>query len=96
MSKMIEIKGKRFSADTIAESLTADLGVQFPPQVKPYQFQAGDVAENVHGLRRVIVKSDDGVLMSVDGDGTYITKGQAAFEYAGYKKIGTLKERLLW
>jgi len=88
--KEIEIKGKKFSEETIVEALKAHVGFE-----ETYQFKAGDVCINDFGDKRIICKSNSASeLVSFNSEGKAQSVGQSGFELMGYEKIGELKDFL--
>jgi hypothetical protein len=90
--KMIEIKGRKFSEETIAEALQKLCNFE-PEKSYQYQFQKGDVAKNKYGDYRIICGSDYvGSLIAIDMKGRCQARSQVEFERCGYRKIGILSD----
>ena len=83
MSKMINIKGKEISENTIVEALKKHCGF-----IEDEPLKAGDVVKCIFGLR-IIIKDEDGYLTSHTLNGKH-QMGEGDFVGSGYKKIGTL------
>jgi len=59
-----------------------------------YVFQKGDVVVNDGGQKRIIVRTDQGKINSIDSSGNWQASQQTTFEEYSYKKIGELKDLL--
>ncbi len=83
MSKIINIKGKEISEDTIIEALKKHCGFEEEPDLK-----AGDIVRNAYGTR-IIVKDIGGLLMAYNLGGLE-QADETNSAWKNYKKIGTL------
>jgi len=92
MSKMINIKGREISEETVIEALKKHCNFEEKFKEK-YIFQAGDIAVNCNKEKRIIVGTC-GRLVSIDANGNEQSKSQQSFESWGYEKIGKLKDLL--
>ena len=89
MPTMIRIKGREVSEDTIALALMQ----YFTEHSEEYIFQAGDVAENMNGDRRLIINIDEKLrAVNIENGVALFTNGQVEFEKCKYRKIGVLSE----
>ena len=86
--KMIPIRGKHVSEDTIVEALQKHCGFE----EKPYVFKVSDLAENRDGGKRIICPDSNGGVMSIDLSGFHMSSSQSSFDALGYKKIGVLSD----
>lgn len=91
MSKMITIKGKDVSEDTIVEALKKHCGF-----VDELPLAAGDIVRNINGLRILVEnQGNDNLLTSYGLDGAWQAGADAdGFHNCKYVKVGTLTDML--
>jgi len=89
--KMITVKGKDFSEDTIVEALKKQCLFEEEKEEEPYVFKVGDVARNRADKARIILRIN-GEMRSINNKGIEESEGQHDFEVFGYKLIGVLSD----
>lgn len=87
MSKMIEIKGRQFSEDTIAEALKAYAGFE------PYEFKAGDVIKDDNdGDIRIVFSNYKNSLETISLYGKEGMSAKKIQNCYNYRKIGVISD----